>query len=106
LNIHHDGPRVVAEVDIPASESARRIRASIDVVIDGGKIEDSPPEGATVPQILEWQSSDGARVVGGPILTIHPGDPTQWFVHANYVEDAVVRFRLTEVEVGGARHAQ
>jgi hypothetical protein len=106
VEIHCGELRVVAKVEIPSYESAREVRAGIDVVIEGGKIEDAPPDGADVPTILEWHRSDGTQVIVGPTLAIAPDDSAQWLVHASYVEDAVVRFRLSEIEVGGGRHAQ
>jgi hypothetical protein len=106
LEIHHGVLHFVAAVEIPASDIARRVRAGIDVVVEGGKTEEEPPEGAVVPKIVEWQCNDGAEVVQGPIVTVQPGGPTEWSIHASYVEDAVVRFRLSEVEIDGARHAQ
>lgn len=106
LEIHRGEPRVVAEVEVPACDSVRKLRAGVDVVVEGGRVEDAPPEGAAVPTIVEWRGSDETQMVEGPILTIEPGGPTRWFVHASYVDDAVVRFRLAEIQVGGARHAQ
>lgn len=106
LEIHGGEPRVVAEVEIPVSNSARTIRAGVDVVIEGGKVEGAPPEGAAIPTILEWRRKDGAQTVNGPVLNVEPGDPAIWVVHASYTDDVVVRFRLAEIEAGGARHAQ
>jgi hypothetical protein len=96
----------VARVDIPASDVERTIRAGIDVVVEGGKTETDPPEGAKQPVIVQWQSDLQADPVHGPLLTVPPGDATKWTLYGSYVADAVVRFRLSEVAIEGGRHAQ
>ena len=106
LEVHDEVPYFVATVDIPASDVERRVRAFVDVVVEGGKAEDEPPEGASIPQIVRWQSDCGADPIPGSIITVGPGDRTEWTVYAGYVEDAVVRFRMSELASDGGRHAQ
>lgn len=96
--------RFVAKVLIPESRSARSVRAAIDVVLDGGKTEGETPHGAAVPTIIEWRRTDGSELFEGADVSLPPGGATEWYVHASYVDNTVVRFRVSNVE--GGRHAQ
>lgn len=104
LEVDGDTLRFVAKVLIPESRSARYVRAAIDVVLDGGKTEAESPEGAAVPSIIEWRRSDGAERVDGADISLPPGNATEWYVYASHVDNAVVRFRVGNIE--GGRHAQ
>lgn len=104
LEVQGEMLRFVAKVLIPGSQSARSVRAAIDVVLDGGKTEGETPQGAAVPSIIEWQRTDGTERVEGPDVSLPPGNATEWYVYASYVDDAVVRFRVSNLE--GGRHAQ
>lgn len=104
LQLHQGSLRFIAGVSVPASTSAISIRASVDVVLDGGSTESSAPGGADVPEIIEWHRADGSEIFSGPMLSLPAGPATEWLVHASYVDDAAVRFRVSTVE--GGRHAQ
>lgn len=107
LEIHGGTAYYVAHVNIPASNTNRIVRAWIDVVIEGGRTETDPPDGAALPEIIRWQSHKlGIDPVVGPLLTLQPGEDSEWTLHASYVPDAVVRFRLSDHTAGRGRHAQ
>ncbi|WP_395307508.1 hypothetical protein V4U86_19075 [Mycobacterium sp. AMU20-3851] len=106
VEVHGEVPLFVATVDLPPSDGQRRVRAGIDIVIEGGKVEAEPPEGADMPKIIEWRSVSTAESTSGPVLTVEPDGQTEWKVYASYVADAVVRFRLNELTSDGGRHAQ
>jgi hypothetical protein len=104
LQLHDGVLRFVARVSVPAIAAPLSVRAAVDVVLDGGSTEAASPGGADVPEIIEWRQVDGPAVSGGAVLTLQPGSATEWFVYASYVDDAVVRFRVSTAERG--RHAQ
>jgi hypothetical protein len=104
LEIHGEGLRFVARVLIPGSRSPRSVRAAIDVVLDGGQTEGESPEGADVPKIVEWKLAGGAEIIEGSDLLLPAGEAAEWYVHASYVDNAVVRFRVGNID--GGRHAQ
>jgi hypothetical protein len=72
------------------------VRAEAAVVVEGGGREAEPPVGAAIPVITEWQPLDGGAPVHGDTLVLPAGDDSDWWVYANYVPDAVVRFRVVQ----------
>lgn len=106
IEVRDDVPYFVAAVELPVSDVEIKVRAGIDVVIEGGKVEIDPPEGADTPKILEWRSASSEDAVAGPVVTSMPGGPTEWKVYASYSNDVVVRFRVSVILADGGRHAQ
>ncbi|MGA4993732.1 hypothetical protein [Nonomuraea bangladeshensis] len=96
LQVHEGKPYLVATVKVPASDTPRVLAADVEVVVEGGGRESEPPLGASIPEIMQWQSSAGAAT-GGRIVKIPAGEESNWYVYATYVPDAVVRFRVNQV---------
>lgn len=106
VEVHDQVPYFVAAVELPASDDVRKVRAGVDVVIEGGRLESEPPEGADTPKIIEWRSASTEDSIPGPVVSVRPGGPTEWTVFASFCDDVVVRFRLSEPMADGGRHAQ
>jgi hypothetical protein len=87
---------------VPAADKPRNVQAEVDVVIEGGGVENDPPAGADVPTIVEWRSVGYGEVSSGDLLTLPPGDETDWWLHATYIEDAVLRLKVS----AGSRHGE
>jgi hypothetical protein len=102
IQIVEGTPRVVARVRVPAADTPRNVLASVEVVVEGGGIESEPPARAGVPEILEWRPVGEGASAEGELLTLPPGDESDWWLHSTYVADAVTRLRVGP----GSRHGQ
>jgi len=102
LQILEGEPRVVARVHVPAAGHPRTAQARVDVVVEGGGTEADPPEGAVIPRIIEWRAVTGGDVAVGDVLSLPAGEACDWWLHASYVDDAVVRLKVS----AGSRHGQ
>lgn len=97
LQIHEGTPYLVAKVTIPAVPHARDVDAEARIVLDDGGVETDPPPGAPEPRILQWRHVDQALSVDGPALHIPEGyGPSDWWLFASWVPDAVVRIRVRD----------
>ncbi|MEV6306043.1 hypothetical protein AB0M02_41985 [Actinoplanes sp. NPDC051861] len=101
LHLHEGRPFLVAVVKVPAATTGRTLTAGVDVVVEGGGKEGEPPAGMSPPTVLQWQSGDGATIVRGTDIRIPAGGESDWYVLADYVPDAVIRFRIGQVMSNG-----
>jgi hypothetical protein len=96
LRIHEGRPFLMATVQAPASDRERVLTADVEVVVEGGGKEGEPPAGAAFPQVLQWQSATTGAVIRGASMLLSPGNASDWYVFATYVQDAVVRFKVRQ----------
>jgi hypothetical protein len=70
-------------------DSARvRIHASARAVLDDGSFEDDPPQGASVPHVLFWQSPTGELLQAAPFIEVDENSAGRWWVVINVIDDA------------------
>jgi len=89
-------PLLFINVDVPASDSGWKLRADVDVVVDGGARESLVPSGASTPHIVDWIGPD-RYLAHGEVAAIAPGASGQWVVSASYSDDVVARFRVSDI---------
>lgn len=83
-----------ARVRVTRPEMVASIRATLDVVLDGGSREGQPPAGAFTPQVIGWMGPDAASLVcQGETLT-DIGGAEDWVVLAQFSDASLTRFRL------------
>ncbi|MEV5540073.1 hypothetical protein AB0L13_24775 [Saccharopolyspora shandongensis] len=85
---------VVTDIAVATTASPVRVTATASVALDTGS-ETEPPAGSTSPEVLCFQTADGAETRSGAVLTLAPGDRRDWRIVVRPVAGAATRVRVT-----------
>jgi hypothetical protein len=77
------------------SSCATRVSAEPRILtVDGSAVENEPPRGASVPQLIGWVEEDGSAGSSSPELLIGAGDERIWVARFSHLPDTLVEIEL------------
>jgi hypothetical protein len=91
------GPGLVAvEFDVTAAEGSAgtRIEGRTGAALEDGSIEQDPPTGADLPELVAWRDPTGLVHYGSSIV-VGATDRGSWTLHVTRIDDAAVGIELT-----------
>jgi hypothetical protein len=74
------------------------VKSRVGAVLDDNNLEEDPPSGSMVPEVLEWVGPDGQVRPGSNELVIGPSEDGQWKVVISIPGEFMVGYELTVQE--------